>query len=170
MKILHRILCACFCVCLFSAPAFAAEQGVKTTITSQKTVYDQSGSKVVFSGSVKVVRPDMTIWSDNMTVFLKPTDKKAAATSGPQAGAVSKIVAVGNVRLVREGKKGFCGKAVYNADESLVTMTVKPRLEDGDNSIAGKTIKLWLTDNRSEVVGGNEPVEAIFFTPKEGKK
>ena len=42
-----------------------------------------------------------------------------------------------------------------------------PTLKDGPNIIKGEVIKLYLKDNRSEVLGGKDKrVEALFFTPK----
>nr|WP_167940969.1 LptA/OstA family protein [Desulfobaculum xiamenense] len=139
--------------------AVAQSTSVPTKITSQKTVYDQDGRTVVFRGDVLVVRPDMKIWADVMTVRLDASAKQG------QPGTISRIEATGNVRLEREGKKGQCAKAVYDAAKGLLTLSGDPRLADGDNSISGKVIRLWLKDNRSEVEGGDKPVEAIFFTP-----
>ncbi|GAB6176633.1 hypothetical protein JCM16814_15240 [Desulfobaculum senezii] len=140
----------------------AAADTVPTKITSQKTVYDESGKTVVFTGDVLVTRPDMKIWSDKMTVHLTPSN------TPDTPGTIRKIVATGNVRLKREGKTGTCRKAVYTAEDGLLTLTGKPVLKDGENSIAGKIIRLWLKDNRSEVESGDAPVEAIFFTPADG--
>lgn len=147
-------------VLISASMAFAAgADTVPTKITSQKTIYDQDGKTVVFTGDVLVTRPDMKIWSDRMTVILKPSGEKE------KPGTISRIKAEGNVRLEREGKTGKCTTAVYEADKGLLTLTGKPVLNDGDNSISGKIIRLWLKDNRSEVEGGNKPVEAFFFTP-----
>ena len=66
-----------------------------------------------------------------------------------------------------KARKGQCGRAVYLLREGLFKMEGDPILKDGKNRIQGEVIKLYLKDNRSEVVGGpTRRVEALFFTPK----
>lgn len=38
-------------------------------------------------------------------------------------------------------------------------------LREGPNTIQGEVIKLYIEENRSEVIGGKKRVEAIFITP-----
>ena len=137
-----------------------------TKITSEKMTYSPSGSAVTFEGDVHVNRPDFDLWAGRITVFFTPggaTGNQGALDSGK----IDKITASGSVRLEREGRVGLCRSATYLIREGLLKMEGDPTLKDGPNIIKGEVIKLYLKDNRSEVLGGKDKrVEALFFTPK----
>ena len=166
-----------FCL-VFAAGAFAAEEKtVPTSITADRLSYGLESGQVVFQGQVHVVRPDLEIWSDKMTATLaqaKDKNKKAKAEAQPEAmnlsgGGIEKIVATGNVRMRYQGKEATCDTATLLLDQGLLELQGNPVIRDGANSIKGETIRLYLKDNRSEVIGGNSRVEAVFQTP-EGTK
>ncbi|BBD07571.1 LptA/OstA family protein [Desulfovibrio ferrophilus] len=173
-RVAYFILMALVLTGLFASIAFAKDDKIPTKITSDRMVYESGGSQVTFTGNVHVTRPDMQIWSQKMIVHLKQTTKKAGAAAAPlggDPGEIEKIVALKKVRMLREGKEGFCGKATYMVEKDLLVMEEWPRLVDGKNTIQGKIIRLYLKENRSEVEGtGNTQVEAIFFTPKDAGK
>ncbi|WP_461209488.1 LptA/OstA family protein [Desulfocurvus sp. DL9XJH121] len=174
------VLCAAVLLTLACVPSLAADGNkVPTKITSDTMIYEQDGRSVTFTGHVHVSRPDMEIWSNKLLVVLKDTGKKTTGSVGADPGEVEKIVATGKVRLLRDGKEGFCGKATYKVEPGVLVMEDSPRLVDAGNTIAGRVIRLYLKDNRSEVEGTRDAqVEAVFFTPadqgkdsgKEGKK
>ena len=166
--VLAAVLATVLMVPAAAGPALAAE-AVPTKITSDVMRVEQGGAKVVFSGNVVVTRPDMTIRSTNLTVVLPPEAADAAAKGGTggQQGRIQRIVAEGDVRIEREGRTGHCAKATWNEDQGLLVMEGDPVLREGDNAIAGKVIKIWVREGRSEVVGGaGKRVEATFFTPE----
>lgn len=181
-RIASLIFAALVLTGLSAAPALAKDDKVPTKITSDRMVYEAGGSQVTFLGNVHVTRPDMQIWSEKMVVYLKKTaktdtakkdaaKKDTAVPLGGDPGEVDKIVALKKVRMLREGKEGFCGKATFLVQEDLLVMEEFPRLVDGKNTIQGKVIRLYLKEDRSEVEGaGNTQVEAIFFTPKDAAK
>lgn len=158
-------------ICLCSGWVCAEEAKVPTTITSDSMAYDPDHNQVSFAGDVHVVRQDFQIWSEKLTIYFsgeKGAGSSASTTKDNQPGQdlsnVEKIVALDNVRLESQGKKGYCGKAIYFQNEELLQMEKEPRLEDGKNQISGEIIKLYIRDNRSEIVGGKKRVEAIFFS------
>lgn len=163
-------LCALILLALAAAPAPAADDGkVPTKITSDTMRYEQDGKSVTFEGRVHVTRPDVQIWAQRLLVVLKGGAKGSGAVGAADPGEVRKIVATGKVRLLREGKEGFCGKATYEVEPGMLVMEDSPRLMDGGNSITGRVIRLYLKDNRSEVEGSaDSQVEAVFFTPAKG--
>lgn len=171
-RIAFLILAALVFGAALAATAQAQDNKVPTKITSDRMVYESGGSRVTFSGNVHVARPDLEIWSKKMVVHLKQSAKKDASPSlGGDPGEIEKIVCTKDVRMLREGKEGFCGKATFFVAKDLLVMEEWPRLVDGENTIQGKVIRLYLKDNRSEVEGTpNTQVEALFFTPKEGAK
>ena len=151
----------------WAAPLWAAQQAVPVKITSDTMTYTQKGDQVVFKGSVYVIRQDIELWSDTLTVFLekKESSKNATQSVVDEQGSIKKIIAQGNVRIKADkGRTGTCGKATYEADKDLLTMEVDPILMEGANKIQGEVIKLYIKENRSEVLGGKGRVEAIFNT------
>lgn len=149
-----------------AAPLWAAQE-VPVKITSDVMTYSREGDQVVFTGSVHVTRQDVQMWSDRLTVLLEKKDGAAAAAQGvaDEQGSIKKIIAQGNVRIKADnGRSGTCGKATYEADKELLTMEESPVLMEGANKIQGEVIRLFIRENRSEVVGGKGRVEAIFNT------
>lgn len=151
---------------LCAAPVWAA-QDVPVKITSDTMTYTQKGDQVVFKGSVYVIRQDIELWSNTLTVLLEKKEgaKNATQSVVDEQGSIKKIVAQGNVRIKADkGRTGTCGKATYEADKDLLTMEDNPVLMEGANKIQGEVIKLYIKENRSEVLGGKGRVEAIFNT------
>lgn len=155
-----------FLFLLCAAPVWAA-QDVPVKITSDTMTYTQKGDQVVFKGSVYVIRQDIELWSNTLTVLLEKNEGADNATQGvvDEQGSIKKIIAQGNVRIKADkGRTGTCGKATYEADKDLLTMEDNPVLMEGANKIQGEVIKLYIKENRSEVLGGKGRVEAIFNT------
>lgn len=160
MAVLAVVICA-------SAGLAADGDAVPTRITSDVMRVEQGGARVVFTGNVVVTRPDMVIRSRTLTVFVPAKDAGDAAATGPGQGRIERIVAQGDVRIEREGRRGEAAKATWHEDQGLLVMEGDPVLREGDNAIAGEVIKIWIRDGRSEVVGGKDKrVEATFFTPE----
>lgn len=160
------VLAAAF---LFSGVAMGANT-VPTKISSDSMSYDMSGRNVSFSGNVYVERPDFTITSETLSVRFSPGKEPAAAAGeAPRLdpGRIERIIAQGNVVIKREGRIGRCSKATYLVSEGLLKLEGSPVLEDGKNRINGEIIKLYLKDNRSEIIGSKtRRVEAVFTTPE----
>jgi lipopolysaccharide export system protein LptA len=157
---------------VLAAPAWA-QQTVPVKITSDTMTYTQKGDQVVFSGSVHVIRQDVEMWSDTLTVLL---DKKqgggnSTQTALDQQSSIKKIISQGNVRLKADkGRSGTCAKATYDTATEVLVLEGDPVLMEGANKIQGEVIKLYMKENRSEVLGGKQRVEAIFNTPADTKE
>lgn len=165
-----------------SAPLWAASvtppkpaKNVETRITSDQLTYLAEKQLVIFDKNVHVVRPDIEIWADRITVYLKPPKgdaqkkegEKGGMPAGMAAGDVDRIVAERNVRMKSENRNGTCAKAIYTMDDGVLLMEGDPRLTDGENTVTGETIKYFTEENRSEVMGGSKKrVEAVFSGSK----
>lgn len=179
-------------VCLSAVAAEAASplpgkpaKDVETRIVADKMTYQSEKQQVVFDTKVHVTRPDFELWSDKLTVYLKPA-KTAPATAGGEkkagslpegmaAGDVDRLVAQGNVRMQSDGREGTSSKATYTVDDGMLVMEGDPKVSDGDNIITGEVIRYFTKENRSEVIGGTKKrVEAVFSTSnkpnREGKR
>ncbi len=135
---------------------------VPIKITSSKMTFSENRNQITFSGNVKVVRLDVTLTSDTLTAYLRPDGDSLSDTQDK----IKKIVAGGNVKVVMKKRKGHCDKLTYVVGDSIIFMKGNAELQDGPNNIQGDEIKFYIKDNRAEVVGGNKPIEAIFYTPK----
>ena len=151
-----------------SCPALAA-RSVPVRITSDSMRYSQKNDQVVFSGAVHVIREDIELWSDTLTVLLEKSASSPPVNKQPvmdQQSSIKRIVAQGNVRIKADrARSGTCGKATYEAKSDLLTLEGDPVLREGPNTIQGEVIRLYIEENRSEVIGGKKRVEAIFITP-----
>jgi|JTFO01.1.fsa_nt_gb lipopolysaccharide export system protein LptA len=158
-------------ICLWSGWAAAEDAKVPTTITSSSMYYNPDHNEVVFEGDVHVVREDFQLWSDKLIIYFSENNQadgaEAAGTNQnfeQDLSNVEKIVALKDVRFESQGKRGFCDRAIFFQKEEMLQMEENPRLEDGKNKISGEIIKLYIRENRSEVIGGKKRVEAIFFS------
>lgn len=151
---------------LIAAPALAADGEVPMEITADSMRFEQDKRVIVFKGNVHAQREDIDIRALTVTVHLKKTQGQAQA--GTTGGEIDKIVAEGDVRITQGGRLGTSDYATYYADKGLLVMEGDPVLEEGKNRIAGKIVRLYLRENRSEIEGGGgKRVEALIFTPKE---
>ncbi len=173
MKKIYYFLCVVFCFCSLSILAFAAEPAIKTKgaptrVTSDKMRYNAETRNVVFSGNVKAVRPDFTLTSLFLTVYIGKPDHDASSTPsgglGLDGGKVEKIVAEKNVRITMEGGRvGTCETATYTMSDEKIVMEGNPVLTEGPNVVKGKKITFFSRENRMEIDGA----VAVDFVTKE---
>jgi|GEM_PF-580657 len=151
------------------------DTSVPTKIQSERMTYDANKRTVVFSGSVHVARPDLEMWSDDLTIYLKPEKPKeegkpGSAPAGMGAGEVERLVSSGHVRMKADTRTGTCERAEYDVDKGILVMTGDPFLKDGENTITGEVIRYYSNEQRSEVTSGSKRrVEAVFTGPAPSK-
>ena len=110
---------------------------------------DYEKNLAVFENNVKVERPDSVIYSDRMEVYFipgkkksEPKDKEAQKGPGAMSGSkIDRIVALGNVKVVRGENTSFSQEAVYSAVDQKLTLSGRPKLviysTEGLNAPAG---------------------------------
>ncbi len=172
-----RLLCLALCALLIGSSSLQAEEkpepsGKQTRIVADKVVYSRQENTVRFEGNVHAAREAFEIWCTEMTVFVA----KEGAAGGENGGQPSlqsqrnfeRIVAVGDVRLHMDNRTAESRKAVYEAKSETLTLTGNVRLREGRNTIQGEKVKLYLKEDRSEVMSGEEgQVEATFYSSEE---
>jgi LPS export ABC transporter protein LptC len=97
---------------------------------------DYEKNVAVFKNNVKVERPDSVIYSDKMDVFFIPgkefksQDKKEEAkSSGMMAGSkIDRIVARGNVKVIKGENTSFSDEAIYSAADQKLILSGRPKL------------------------------------------
>lgn len=153
-----------------SLPALAVcAQEIPTKITADSLTYASKGASVVFTGNVRVKRPDIEILADKLTAYLEQAGEGGGKNPlAEKGGEIKRIEAVGGVRILQQGRTATSDRAVFDMAAQVLTLTGDPVVSEGKNYIKGETIRLFLEDNRSEVVGGKQKVEAVFFTDDEG--
>jgi len=138
-----------------------------TSVKSNRVVYEADKNMIVFSGNVYVNRPDVELWSDSLYIYFhhNKNDKNVKISSNFGSGTVHRIVASGkNVKFQSGTRKGNCSRAEYNIDTATLTMTGNPQIEDGNKKLSGETIRYYINERRSEVLGGKQNrVEATFI-------
>ena len=91
-----------------------------------------------FNNNVKVERTDSTIYSDKMDIFFiasNKTDREAEnaqgasdKTSSFMGSKIDKIIARGNVKVVRGENISYSDEAIYTASDRKITLNGRPRL------------------------------------------
>ncbi len=150
---------------------------VSTTITAKKmTVRNQDG-QAVFEGSVVLTKGTLVVYSDKMIVLFHAsgesaksaasdrTSQAAAKNAGPSKGAdampavsnrsVSRIEAMGHVKIEKENGNATCQKAVYFSDDEKIILTGDPVAWEKGTRVSGKQITMYLAEDRSVVEGGS---------------
>lgn len=92
---------------------------------------DYEKNIAIFNKNVKVEKPDLTIYSDKMQIYFTPKQEgqeKAAEISG-MSSSINKIVAQGNVRILRGENTSYSQEAIYTAVDKKMVLTGRPQIE-----------------------------------------
>ncbi len=91
---------------------------------------DYEKNIAIFNNNVKVEKSDLTIYSDKMQVYFSPKQEegKAAVEGAVISSSINKIVAQGNVRILRGENISYSQEAIYNALDKRITLTGKPQI------------------------------------------
>jgi len=140
-----------------AAPAAPLGPGSRepVEISADRMDADDVARTVVFVGHAVARQGDVTINGDRLTIH--------AAAGG---GDVDRIVAEGNVRIVQGKRIATGARAEYFRAEERIVLSGSPRVSDGENSVQGHEIVLFLKDNRSVVKSGQDGRVNAVFTPK----
>lgn len=133
------------CLLLFSlcVRSGAEERLMETkgpiTITSSTLTADNKAHTALFEGSVMAKTETATIQADTMLVHY--TD----------AGKVTKIEAIGHVRLVKGERVITSDEATFLADEEKVIFTGQPKAVEGTTMVTGTKMIYLMKEDRSLV-------------------
>jgi len=131
---------------------------------------DDKKGIIIFTGDVEAKRDDFTVYCQTMTVYYeKSSDPKK---SDEFAGRIDRIVAIGNVKIVRaEGGVATGEKAEYYQRDEKLVLTGNPKVKQNDNSVEGDRITLFLKEDRSVVESSSDKkVKAVIFPSKDKGK
>lgn len=160
-------------------------------ITADRLEVEQNQQVISFLQNVVARYKDMILYADILKIFYeakttpaagggateatprrRPTPSSPAA--GPKEGStsplgavgiekISRIEAMGKVRLVQGDRVATGDKAVYIVPEEKLLLMGNPQLWRGDNSLRGHEIVFYLKENRAVVTGDEKKrVEAVI--------
>ena len=161
------------------------EKEIPLHITAARLEADQTKGMVVFTGAVKAVYGDATLYSDQLQVYFKtkpeppkgapkPPQEKAEQSPLGDMGAekIDRIVAKGNVRMVQEDRVATGDQAIYYKDRDEVVLTGNPQLWRAENTLKGERIIFNLATKKVLVESSPQRrVEALLYSQgaSEGK-
>lgn len=174
-NMLLTLLVLAFCTsAAAAAPMPGGDDNLPVDVTADNMVYNADKNTVVFQGKVEAIRGEFKMWSELLTLYLKPKDTPKQEKNSPTAmegSDLDRIVAEKNVRFQNGTQTGSSQKATYYSAKSLLVLEGNPILHDGDNSIKGNVIRYFVNENRSVVEGSpKQRVHAVFSSnDKKGK-
>jgi lipopolysaccharide export system protein LptA len=156
----------------------AGEKEIPLRISAARLEADQKEGIIIFSGQVKSLYGDSTLYSDRLMVYLKkqPASAKGAAKppqeQGEQsplgdlgAGKIDRIVAKGQVRFVQEDRVATGDEAIYYKDKDEVVLRGNPQLWQAENTLKGERIIFNLATNKVLVESSPQRrVEALLYS------
>jgi lipopolysaccharide export system protein LptA len=158
---------------------------VPLRITAARLEADQNEGIIIFTGQVKAVYGDSTLYSDQLRVYFqskpappqgvaKPPPEKAEQSPLGDLGAekIDRIVARGNVRMVQEDRVATGEEAIYYKNRDEVVLTGNPQLWRAENTLKGERIIFNLKTNKMLVESSpRRRVEALLYSKgtSEGK-
>jgi lipopolysaccharide export system protein LptA len=168
------------------------EKEVPLHITAARLEAEQIKGIVTFTGSVKAVYGDATLYSDQLQVFFEtkpappkgtpkppkgtptPSQEKAGESPLGDMGAekIDHIVAKGNVRMVQEDRVATGDQAIYWKARDEVVLTGNPQLWRAENTLKGERIIFYLETKKVLVESSPQRrVEALLYSQgtSEGK-
>jgi lipopolysaccharide export system protein LptA len=158
---------------------------VPLRITAARLEADKLKGIIIFSGQVKAVHGDATLYADQLWIYLetKPEPPKGAPKPPPEQAEqsplgdmggeqIDRIVAKGNVRMVQEDRVATGDEAIYYKKRDEVVLTGNPQVWRAENTLKGERIIFNLKTNK--VLVESSPyrrVEALLYSQgtSEGK-
>jgi lipopolysaccharide export system protein LptA len=137
-------------------------------ITASRLEADQNKGVILFSGQVKTVQGESTLYCDQLWVYYQtapqpqkagaaasgsapegqPSEAKQSSLLGDMGGEkISHIVARGQVRFVQEDRVATGTEATYYKDRGEVVLVGNPQLWRGENTLKGEKIIFNLASN-----------------------
>ena len=114
-------------------------------VVADRVSADSARNTVIFEGSVVARQADVTLHADRIQ-----------AEYSREAGAIDRIEAEGNVRFVQEGREARSARATFHNLEQRIVLSGRASLRQGENTVQGETLTIFLRENRSEVTGGKD--------------
>ncbi len=126
-------------------------------ISADRMNADNARNVVTFEGNVHAKQGDVTMQCDRLTAeYARPSD------------AIEKISAVGSVRVLQKDREAKAPRADFFNMEQRIVLTGGAELRQGENTLRGETVTIYLRENRTVVTGGSSGRVNAVISPKGG--
>lgn len=119
-------------------PGFDGNQPIE--VTAKRLEVLQQEHRSVFTGQVVVRQGDMTLRTEQLTVFFAPESEE-----------IERFDALGQVEFEQLDRTAFADRAVYQRQQEILRLVGNARVKQGENVISGDEITLYIRENRSTV-------------------
>ena len=133
----------------------------------------QKDNSVLFTGQVEAKQEELTIHSDEMTVYYTDTTKappkKKDGNQAENSKDIDRLVAKGHVEITKQGWVATGNQAEYFSEERKVVLTGNTKVWQNNNLVTGDTFVMYLDEGKSIVEKGQkkgERVKAFFYPNK----
>lgn len=135
-----------------AAAGLFADKDKPVEITADSMEFQRKRSTIVYKGNVQVVRDGVKIASD---VLMARYDAKG--------GVLTSVVAEGAVKVSHGGRVMTGDRAVFDGVEETITVSGNTVVRDGNSSISGSRITIYVNEDRSVVENSDGRVKAVIF-------
>ncbi len=135
-----------------SSGGLLGDKDTAVVITADSMELRRKTNTIIYKGNVVVVRDDVEMTSD---VLFARYDAKG--------GGVRSVVAEGTVRVRHGGREMTGDKAVFDGLADTITVSGNSTVRDGNNSISGDRITIYMKEDRSVVENSGGRVRAVVF-------
>lgn len=143
-------------VLFVAVPVVYGNETLPITITSNRMEGNFKSGIITFLDEVKVVRGEMVLYADRVQIH-----------PGEEGTEIEKVVATGRVRVVDGSRSASSDRAEYMDAGEILILTGNAKLSDGQNTITGPLIRVYLREERTEVEGnGGERPRFLFYPDK----
>ena len=135
-------------------------------IKADKIIADLDKREMELLGNVRVTQQKTTATADKMKVYYQ--DSNSQKTEKSIRGAISKIIANGNVTIEMDKIVAVADEAIYVKDSEVLTLSgANSRLSSGPNSITGSKIIFFRAKSKLIVEGSaQDQVKALIYAGK----
>jgi len=117
-------------------------------IEADRMISQEQKNSVIFIGNVDARQGNITIRSDEMTVYYTQNKSGKKKNSSSQ---VKKLICKKNVEITQDDWLGTGNRMDYFAKDRKVILSGNAKAWQGQNMVSGKTIIYYLDDKRSIV-------------------
>jgi lipopolysaccharide export system protein LptA len=133
----------------------APEPGARPIeVTADRLSADNARNSVTFEGSVVARQGDVTMYANRLY-----------AEYDRRTNSIERIEAEGDVRFVQEEREARSPRATFYNLEQRVVLSGGATLRQGDNTLQGDAITIYLRENRAVATGteGGGRVRAVII-------
>jgi lipopolysaccharide export system protein LptA len=114
-------------------------------VAADRLSADSARNIVTFEGNVVARQADVTLYADRIQ-----------AGYSRESGSIDRIEAEGNVRFLQEGREARSARATFYNLEQRIVLSGGAKLRQGQNTVQGEMLTIFLRENRSVVTGGKD--------------